>query len=236
MQNTTAPYRADEVGSLLRTAPAQGRARQAREGPDHARPAREGRGRGDQEDHQEAGGGRPAARHRRRVPPLLVAFRLLLEAHGLRARGARSRHPVPRRPDQAREPARHGQARLPRRPSHARAFQVPQGQHQGHAEDDHPLAVGDALPRRAQCHQQGGLSRHGAPTSTTSPRSTARRSRPSTTPAAATCSSTTRCGPICAPRRSRWSRRGSAARTPTSCRRSTPRSSTRRSSPSPPTW
>ena len=115
----------------------------------------EDRGRGDQEDHQEAGGGRPAARHRRRVPPLLVAFRFLLAPQGLRARGARPRHPVPGHPDQAREPARDGQARFPGRPPDARAFQVPEGQHQGHAEDDHPLAVGDALPRRAQCHQQG---------------------------------------------------------------------------------
>ncbi len=32
MPDTTAPYRADEVGSLLRTAAAQGGARQAREG------------------------------------------------------------------------------------------------------------------------------------------------------------------------------------------------------------
>ena len=146
---------------------------------------------------------------------------------GLRARGARPRHPVPRHPDQAREPEGHGQARLPRRPPHARAFQVPEGQHQGHAEDDHPLAVGDALPRRAQGHQQAGLSRAWTPTSTTSPSSTARPSRRSTTPAAATCSSTTRCGPICAPRSS-WSRRAPAARTPTSSPASTPGSSTRR--------
>ena len=141
---------------------------------------------------------------------------------GLRARGARPRHPVPRRPDQAREPEGHRQARLPRRPSHARALQVPQGQHQGHAEDDHPLAVGDAFPRRARRPSARRPIPTWAPTSTTSPSSTARPSRRSTTPAAATCSSTTRCGPICA-RRSSWSRRARAARTPTSWPASTPR-------------
>ncbi len=39
MQNNTAPYRADEVGSLLRTAARQGRARQVREGPDRPPPS-----------------------------------------------------------------------------------------------------------------------------------------------------------------------------------------------------
>ena len=234
MQNDTAPYRADEVGSLLRTQPFKEARAKCEKGANHPRPARKGRGRGDQEDHQEAGGGRPAARHRRRVPPLLVALRLLLEAHGLRARGARSRHPVPRRPDQAREPEGHGQAGFPRRPPHARALQVPQGQHQGHAEDDHSLALGDALPRRPQCHQQAGLSRHGR--LLRRPRQGLRQGD----------QGLLRCRlPLPAARRhgvglfvlregeggGEEARRGRRQ----AARRSTPRSSTRRSSPSPPT-
>ena len=206
MQNNTAPYRADEVGSLLRTAARQGRARQAREGPDHAAELKKVE---DEEIRkvirkQEEVGLQLATDGEFRRSwwhfdffwKLTGCERVVLD-HGIQFHGVQTK------PESLQ---RHGQARFPRRPPHARALQVPQGQHQGHAEDDHPVAVGDALPRRAQGHQQGGLSRHGR--LLRRPRQALRQgaSRPSTTPAAATCSSTTRCGPICAPR-SRWSRR-----------------------------
>ena len=58
-----------------------------------------------------------------------------------------TRHPVSRRADQGAEPAHRRQARL-LQPPDARALQVPQGAHQGHAEDDHPGAAGAALPAR----------------------------------------------------------------------------------------
>ena len=57
---------------------------------------------------------------------------------------------------------------------------------------------------------------------------TARRSRRSTTPAAAICNSTTPCGPISA-RRKKCRSRALAATIPTACRRSTPASSITRS-------
>ena len=43
----------------------------------------------------------------------------------------------------------------------SRAFQVPEGAQQGHAEDDHPGAEHDALPAGPAEHQQAGLSGHG---------------------------------------------------------------------------
>ena len=88
---------------------AEGGARQARQGRDRRRRAQGGRGPRDREDHQEAGGGRPQARHRRRIPPLLVAFRFLLGLARRRERSARRRsnstasRPRPRR---SRSPAR----------------------------------------------------------------------------------------------------------------------------------
>ena len=78
MQRTKPPFRADHVGSFLRTAADQGRAREAREGRDHGRATEGGRGRRDQEDHRQTGRVRPAARDRRRVPPLVVALRFPL--------------------------------------------------------------------------------------------------------------------------------------------------------------
>ena len=123
--------------------------------------------------------------------------------------------------DQAREPAGDGQAGFPRRPSDARAFQVLASQHQADAEDDDPLAVGDAFPRRARRHQPSCLSRHGR--LLRRPGQALRQGHQGVLrlPAAAICSSTTRCGPICAPR-SRWRRRAPAARTPTGLPASTP--------------
>ena len=78
-QRTTPPFRADHVGSLLRT----GALKEARERNTLERRDRRdaqlagGRRPRNREDHQEAGGGRPQARDRRRIPPLVVAFRFL---------------------------------------------------------------------------------------------------------------------------------------------------------------
>jgi hypothetical protein len=58
---------------------------------------------------------------------------------------ARPRHPVPGRADQAEEHPRHRQDRFHQSPD-AGALQVPESQHQGDAEDVHPVADGDALP------------------------------------------------------------------------------------------
>ena len=80
MQRTKPPFRADHVGSFLRTAPIK-QARQKREKRrDHGRGAQGDRGRRDQEDHRQTGRVRAEARHRRRVPPLLVALRFPLRS------------------------------------------------------------------------------------------------------------------------------------------------------------
>ena len=77
MQRTKPPFRADHVGSLLRTAPLKDRAGEAGERLHRRRATTGDRGPRDREGHQEAGADRLAARHRRRVPPLVVALRLL---------------------------------------------------------------------------------------------------------------------------------------------------------------
>ncbi len=125
-----------------------------------------------------------------------------------------------------------------RRSSDAGALQVPEEarRHRAcHAEDDDPVAGGAAFPRRPQGDLEGGLSRTSRSSSSISARPIARRSRRSTTPAAATCSSTTRCGPISA-RRTNCRRRASAATIPTACSRSMRASSTTRSPSGRPTW
>ena len=161
MQTTTPPFRADEVGSLLRTAPLKD-ARAKRE-TGQITPA-ELKKIEDEEikkvirKQEEAGLQLATDGEFRRS---WWHFDFFWHLHGMRAGGARPRHPIPWHPDQAREPARDRQARLPRRPSDARALQVPEGEYQGHAEDDHSLALGDALPRRAAGHRQRGLPRDG---------------------------------------------------------------------------
>ena len=83
------------------------------------------------------------------------------------------------------------------------AFQVPEEavRHRAcDAEDDDPVAGGAAFPRRPQVDLEGGLSRSRRVLRRISPRPIARRSRRSTTPAAAICSSTTPSGPISARR------------------------------------
>ena len=86
-----------------------------------------------------------AARDRRRVSPRVVAFRFLRHARRRRDLRARPRHPVPGRADQAAGRARHRQDRI-LRPSDAGALQVPEGAHQGHAEDDHTEPQRAAFP------------------------------------------------------------------------------------------
>jgi 5-methyltetrahydropteroyltriglutamate--homocysteine methyltransferase len=58
MPNTNPPFRADHVGSILRSDAAEGRARQARERRDHRGAAQGRRRHRDQEDHRQAGGDR----------------------------------------------------------------------------------------------------------------------------------------------------------------------------------
>ena len=84
------PFRADHVGSLLRPRRLQEARAQARQGRDHGGRAQGGRGPRDRARHQEAGGGRPAGDHRRRVPPLVVASRFPLGPR--RRREARDGH------------------------------------------------------------------------------------------------------------------------------------------------
>ena len=112
MQRTRPPFRADMVGSLLRTEPLK-RARAARaEGSITADELRAVEDREIEKILARQAGGRPPVGDRRRVPPLVVAFRFPRRARRLRAGPARSRHPVPRRPDQGRDASRHRQGRL----------------------------------------------------------------------------------------------------------------------------
>ena len=107
MSQSHAPFRADKVGSLLRTAAAQGGARQAREGRDHRR-----RSSKTVEDEEI----RKIIRKQEEVGLQLATdgefrrswwhFDFFWHLTGCERVGARPRHPVPRRPDQAREPAR----------------------------------------------------------------------------------------------------------------------------------
>ena len=77
MQRTTPPFRADHVGSLLRPAAvkdARGKRERSEITADALRAVED---REIEKVDQKAGGDRTEARDRRRVPPLLVAFRLL---------------------------------------------------------------------------------------------------------------------------------------------------------------
>ena len=89
-------------------------------------------------------------------------------------------------------------------------FKLPEGQYTRHAEDDDPEPERAAFPARAERGPQAPIPASRRHLRRSRRRPTGRPSRPSTTPAAATCSSTTPPGPICAPRRS-WRRRRRAA-------------------------
>ncbi len=101
MTRTTPPFRADMVGSLLRTAPLKEARARRQAGGITAGSAESGRGPGDREDHRPPGGDRPATCDRRRVPPLLVAFRfsqvtrrgakVLLDRQGIQFHGVQTK-------------------------------------------------------------------------------------------------------------------------------------------------
>ncbi len=174
-------------------------ARAARQGRDRRNRAARGRGPRDRARHQEAGRGRPAIDHRRRIPPLLVASRFPLGPRRRREARDGHRHPVCRRQHAQRGPQGHRQARL-LRPSDARAFQVRRRAHQAHAQDHHPVAVGGLRPAAADADRPARSIRSSTPSSTISARPTKRRCAPSPMPAAAICSSTKCSSPCCATR------------------------------------
>ena len=208
MQRTTPPFRADHVGSLLRPAAAEGGARQARAQRDHSRRAARGRRSRDREGDQEAGGDRAETRHRRRVPPLVVAFRFL---PGSRRRHASTRrtHGIQfsRRADQGRSASRS----TARSASPAIRCWSISSFSKAHARVVPKMTIPApstfAFPPGPRRDQQGGLSRRSIRFSTTLPRPIAARSAPSTTPAAAICSSTTPPGRWCAIRTSARNRK-----------------------------
>ena len=198
------------VGSLLRTAAAQGGARQAREGRDHGRPAEGGRGREIEKiiRKQEEIGLQLATDGEFRRSWWHFDFFGMLD--GVELVRARPRHPVPRRADQGAEPRAS--------PARSASRNHPMLEHFKFLKAHTKVMPKMTIPAPPVLHfragQDGDRARASIPTSTPSStisaRPTARRSRRSTTPAAATCSSTTRSGPISARRRS-WRRRASAA-------------------------
>ena len=103
------------------------------------------------------------ARHRRRIPPLVVAFRFPLRPRRRRDEADRARHPVRRRADQGGAAGHRRQDRL-LRPSDDRALQVSEGEHARHAEDDDPVADAAAFPLRPRRRSR----RRSIPTSTSS--------------------------------------------------------------------
>ena len=152
MKRTKPPYRADHVGSFLRSAPIKDARAKREKGRDQRRRAQGGRGSRDREADQEAGRGRPEARDRRRVPPLVVALRLLRHARRRRDLRARPRHPVPGRADQAaRASASRARSASPTHPM-LEHFKFLQGAHQGDAEDDasraRPCCISASSPVR----------------------------------------------------------------------------------------
>ena len=71
---------------------------------------------------------------------------------------ARPRHPIPGRADQAEKHPRHRQDRF-HQPSDAGPFQILEGQYESDAEDVHPIADGDAFPSRTGFGRQEDLCR-----------------------------------------------------------------------------
>ena len=87
--------------------------------------------------------------HRRRIPPLVVAFRLSRRARRRRALRARPGHPVPGRADQGARASASPARSISRDHPMLDHFRFLKAQHQGHAEDDDPGADGAAFPRWA---------------------------------------------------------------------------------------
>ena len=161
MQRTKPPFRADHVGSLLRSSALKDGPRQAREERDHRRAVEGGRGSRDRGDHQEAGGGRAEVHHRRRIPPRVLELRLPRQARRRRGLSRRAQDQVPGQAAEADDAARDRQARLVQPASDDRAFQVCRSAHQADGEDDDPVAVVAAFPLRPLGGAGGDLSGHG---------------------------------------------------------------------------
>ena len=199
MQRTKPPFRADHVGSLLRSAALKEARAKREKGEITADAAQGGRGSRDRGGHQEAGGGRPQVDHRRRIPPRLLATTIS-------SAGSTASRPISasaRSSSRARSRSRcccasTGKLGSFSTPSDDRAFQVRRGAHQADAEDDDPVAVVAAFPLRPRRR----CRRRSIPTWTSSTaisaRATARRCAPSPMPAAAISSSTRSTSPISA--------------------------------------
>ena len=192
------PFRADQVGSLLRPANLRPRA-QAQERRDRRRSAEGGRG-PPSARRCEAGSHRPAGHHRRRVPPRLVAPRLHGQLDGV-TRESKPGPDVPRR-----SPEQPPILTVTGKYGGTRPFMV------------EPFSFLNSIPRARRssvsrrrrcstCAAGGRPSRAQAYPDIAefwadAARRIARRSRISRPPAAPICSSTTSPSPTCAMRRS----------------------------------
>ena len=154
MQRTKPPFRADHVGSLLRTAPIKQARAQREKGEITAAQLKEVEDREIEKiiKKQEEIGLKLATDGEFRRSWWHFDFFAMLDGvelyeldHGIQFQGVQTK------PQSIRV---NGQDRL-LQPPDARALQVPQGAHQGDAEDDHPGAERDAFPARAQ----GGRAR-----------------------------------------------------------------------------
>ena len=158
MKRTKPPFRADHVGSLLRPAALKdARAKRAKGEISAARPQGRGRPR-DRARHHEAGRGRPAGGHRRRIPPLLVASRFPLGPRRRRAardgaRASPSRR-VKTRAEGIKVTGKVGYSGHPM----IEHYKFVRGSHQGHAEDHHSGAVRDLRPPDGDADRQDDLS------------------------------------------------------------------------------
>src|SRR6266567_1450003 len=159
-QNQAAlPRRSRQQPAAFRAA--QTGPRQTRARRDFRRRAVRDRGSRDREHRPQAGADRVEARDRRRIPPVVVAFRFPRKARRRRGLRARARHSVSRGRDQAQGRARRRQDRI-FRSSHARALPVPESAYARPTEDDDSEPERAALPQRPERHQQEDLPRYRA--------------------------------------------------------------------------
>ena len=191
MQRTTPPFRADHVGSLLRPAALKEARVKRAKGEIAAAQLKAVEDREIEKVIKKQEDDRPQARDRRRVPPLVVAFRFLLGPATASSLISATADQVPRRRDQGR-----GASRSPARST---SPAIRSSSISGSSRRTATVTPKMTIPAPSTFHfRQGracGQQARSIPTSTsispTSPRPSARRSAPSTTPAAATCSSTT---------------------------------------------
>ena len=152
------PFRADHVGSLLRTAPLKEARRRARKATS-PRTSWRGRGPRDREDRPQAGGGRLAS-----SPPTASSAApggISISSAGWTASSSyagRPGHPVPRRADQDRRIRIAGKIEFAGHPM-VDHFKFLAAHDQGHAEDDHSVAGRVPFPPGPAGDQQGRLSR-----------------------------------------------------------------------------